>query len=59
MKTAGQPLDAAYLEPDPDDSDSIVEKQGAILSQAAEEYLQTMKDENRYHRDVCSGDIEL
>jgi sulfite reductase (NADPH) flavoprotein alpha-component len=31
---------------------SIVEKQGAMSSQAAEEYIQTMKDEHRYHRDV-------
>ncbi len=31
---------------------SIVEKKGAMSSQAAEEYIQTMKDEHRYHRDV-------
>jgi sulfite reductase (NADPH) flavoprotein alpha-component len=31
---------------------SIVEKQDAMSSQAAEEYIQTMKDEHRYHRDV-------
>jgi sulfite reductase (NADPH) flavoprotein alpha-component len=31
---------------------SIVEKQGAMSSQAAEEYIQTMRDEHRYHRDV-------
>ncbi len=31
---------------------SIVEKQGAMSSQAAEEYIQTMKDTHRYHRDV-------
>jgi sulfite reductase (NADPH) flavoprotein alpha-component len=31
---------------------SIVEKQGGMSSQAAEEYVQTMKDEYRYHRDV-------
>lgn len=31
---------------------SIVEKQGGMSAQAAEEYVQTMKDEHRYHRDV-------
>jgi len=31
---------------------SIVEKQGGMSSQAAEEYVQAMKEEHRYHRDV-------
>jgi sulfite reductase (NADPH) flavoprotein alpha-component len=31
---------------------SIVEKHGARSPQAAEDYVQTMKDEHRYHRDV-------
>lgn len=31
---------------------SIVEKQGGMSSQAAEEYVQFMKEEHRYHRDV-------
>ncbi len=31
---------------------SIVETQGAMSLQAADEYVQTMKDEHRYHRDV-------
>jgi len=31
---------------------AIVEKQGGISSQAAEEYVQAMKEEHRYHRDV-------
>lgn len=31
---------------------SIVAQQGAMSSDAAEEYVQTMKDEHRYHRDV-------
>jgi len=31
---------------------SIVEKQGGISSEAAEEYVQLMKENHRYHRDV-------
>lgn len=31
---------------------SIVEKEGSMSSQAAEEYVQAIKDEHRYHRDV-------
>jgi sulfite reductase (NADPH) flavoprotein alpha-component len=31
---------------------SIVATQGAMSPQAADEYVQTMKDEHRYHRDV-------
>jgi sulfite reductase (NADPH) flavoprotein alpha-component len=31
---------------------SIVERQGSMSSHAAEEYIQTMKDEHRYLRDV-------
>ena len=31
---------------------SIVAKQGAMSSDRAEDYIQTMKDEHRYHRDV-------
>jgi sulfite reductase (NADPH) flavoprotein alpha-component len=31
---------------------SIIEKQGAMSSEAAEDYVQKMKDEHRYHRDV-------
>ena len=31
---------------------AIVEKQGGMSSQAAEEYVQTMKENHRYHRDV-------
>jgi sulfite reductase (NADPH) flavoprotein alpha-component len=31
---------------------SIVERHGAKSPQAAEDYIQTMKDEHRYHRDV-------
>ena len=31
---------------------SIVENQGGMSAQAAEEYVQTMKEDHRYHRDV-------
>jgi sulfite reductase (NADPH) flavoprotein alpha-component len=31
---------------------SIVAKQGAMSSEGAEEYIQTMRDQHRYHRDV-------
>ncbi len=31
---------------------SIVERQGSMSAQAAEEYVHTMKEEHRYHRDV-------
>jgi sulfite reductase (NADPH) flavoprotein alpha-component len=31
---------------------SIVEKQGGLSAQAAEEYVQSMKEDHRYHRDV-------
>ena len=31
---------------------SIVEKQGGMSAQAAEEYVHSMKDQHRYHRDV-------
>jgi len=31
---------------------AIVEKQGAMSAQAAEEYVHAMKEEHRYHRDV-------
>ncbi len=31
---------------------SIVERQGRLSAQAAEEYVHAMKDQHRYHRDV-------
>jgi sulfite reductase (NADPH) flavoprotein alpha-component len=31
---------------------TIVKKQGNLSSAAAEEYVQTLKEQHRYHRDV-------
>jgi len=30
----------------------IIEQQGKMSSEAAAEYVQTLKDQHRYHRDV-------
>ena len=45
--------DAARMAKDVDATlHAIVEKQGRLDAEAATEYVQTLKDDHRYHRDV-------